>query len=54
VGILSLFLTMLVGLWIIRPVSDAWAGSGEVPARAEEPVAPPERLAPAEQPLEPR
>lgn len=53
-GILSLFLTMLVGLWIIRPVNDAWPGSGEVPAAAPEPVAPPERLAPASQPLEPR
>jgi UMF1 family MFS transporter len=52
-GILSLFLTMLLGLWIIRPVSDAWPGSGEVPERLE-PVAPPERLAPASQPLEPR
>jgi UMF1 family MFS transporter len=53
-GILSLFVTMLLGLWIIRPVSDAWPGSGELRADRPTPVAPPERLAPASQPLRPR
>ncbi len=30
VAILSLIVTMLIGLWLVRPVSDRWAGSGEV------------------------
>jgi UMF1 family MFS transporter len=34
VAILSLIVTMLVGLWLIWPVSDRWAGSGEVAAPA--------------------
>ena len=49
VAVLSLLLTMGIGAWIIRPVSDRWAGSGEVSA-----VAPPERLAPMSAPIEPR
>jgi UMF1 family MFS transporter len=31
VAILSLIVTMLIGLWLIWPVSDRWAGSGELP-----------------------
>ena len=31
-AILSLLGTMLVGLWLVWPVSDRWAGSGEAPA----------------------
>jgi hypothetical protein len=50
VAVLSLLVTMLVGAWLIRPVSDQWSGSGELVA----PVAPPERLAPATAPIEPR
>jgi len=46
-AVVSLLGTMIVGLWLVWPVSDRWAGSGEI-------VAPPERLAPAAAPLEPR
>jgi hypothetical protein len=42
---------MIIGAWLLRPVRDDWSGSHEVqPA----PVAPPERLAPATAPIEPR
>jgi MFS transporter, UMF1 family len=34
VAILSLIVTMLIGLWLIWPVSDRWAGSGELPGDA--------------------
>ena len=51
VAVLSLLVTMLIGMWLIRPVSDEWTGSGEVDARASPP---PDRLAPATAPLEPR
>jgi UMF1 family MFS transporter len=38
VAILSLIVTMLIGLWLVWPVSDRWAGSGEVAdAHAHEP-----------------
>ena len=50
VAVISLLATMLIGMWLLRPVRDDWAGSGEVPVA----VAPPERLAPATSPLEPR
>ena len=30
VAILSLIVTMLIGLWLVWPVRDTWAGSGEV------------------------
>ncbi|HEX5826121.1 MAG TPA: MFS transporter [Candidatus Limnocylindrales bacterium] len=30
VAILSLILTMFIGLWLVWPVSDTWAGSGEI------------------------
>jgi len=46
VAVLSLLVTMLIGLWLIRPVSDQWTGSGEL--EAEFPVAPPEHLLPAD------
>jgi UMF1 family MFS transporter len=50
VAVLSLLATMAIGAWLLRPVSDQWAGSGDVaPAHA-----PPERLAPMAAPLEPR
>jgi MFS transporter, UMF1 family len=48
-AVLTLLGTMLLGAWILRPVSDRWAGSGEVDIHA-----PPERLAPMVAPLEPR
>lgn len=58
VAVLSLLVTMLIGLWLVWPVRDDWAGSGEVRARigaaALGPVAPPERLAPGAGPLDPR
>jgi UMF1 family MFS transporter len=58
VAVLSLLVTMLVGLWLVWPVRDDWAGSGEVGARLGEaemgPASPPERLSPGLGPLEPR
>lgn len=38
IAILSLIVTMLIGLWLIWPVSDQWAGSGEIPADVPEPT----------------
>ncbi len=49
VAVLSLLVTMLIGLWLLRPVSDRWAGSGEIDA-----AAPPPRLAPMSAPTQPR
>jgi UMF1 family MFS transporter len=49
VAVLSLLATMVIGVWLVWPVRDDWAGSAEV-----EPVAPPERLAPATAPIEQR
>ena len=60
VAILSLIVTMLVGLWLVWPVSDTWAGSGELhrhgAAPSDEPTveAPPVRLAPDRAPLDDR
>ncbi len=59
VAILSLIVTMLIGLWLVWPVSDRWAGSGEVPGVGNPPApgaveAPPPRLAPDRAPLEDR
>jgi MFS transporter, UMF1 family len=58
IAILSLLGTMLVGLWLVWPVSDHWAGSGEEPPAGggggPEIEAPPPRLAPDRAPLEPR
>ncbi|MFL5724708.1 MAG: MFS transporter [Chloroflexota bacterium] len=51
VAVLSLLVTMIIGAWLIRPVSDRWSGSGEI---ADEPLAVPERLAPSAAPIEPR
>jgi UMF1 family MFS transporter len=55
-AVLSLLVTMFVGLWLIWPVRDDWAGSGElgpVLAAADPyPVAPPERLVPGTGPVE--
>jgi len=48
-AVLTLLVTMLIGAWLLRPVSDRWGGSGEVDV-----VAPPERLAPMSAPMEPR
>ena len=48
-AVLTLLGTMLLGAWILRPVSDTWEGSGEGDV-----LAPPERLAPMTAPLEPR
>ncbi len=48
-AVLTLLGTMLLGAWILRPVNDQWSGSGEVDVHA-----PPERLAPATAPIEPR
>ena len=50
-----LFVTMLIGLWLVWPVRDDWAGSGEVlPSEMANDHLPPERLAPGSSPLEPR
>jgi MFS transporter, UMF1 family len=48
-AVLSLLGTMVIGVWLIWPVRDDWSGSAEVA-----PVVPPERLAPATAPIEPR
>jgi UMF1 family MFS transporter len=48
-AVLTPLVTMLIGAWLLRPVSDRWEGAGEA-----EPQAPPERLAPMTAPLEPR
>jgi UMF1 family MFS transporter len=50
IAVVSLLATMLVGLWLLRGVSDRWEGSGEVASASP----PPERLAPATAPIEPR
>ena len=55
VAILSLIVTMLIGLWLVWPVSDRWTGSGELHAHGSGPVtaealAP--RLAPDRAPLD--
>ncbi len=55
VAVLSLLVTMLIGLWLVWPVRDDWEGSGEVRLPAGMgPIAPPERLAPTDGPMEPR
>ena len=48
-AVLSLLVTMFIGLWLLWPVRDDWAGSGEVHVHA-----PPDRLAPSAAPIEPR
>ena len=55
VAVLSLLVTMVIGLWLVWPVRDDWAGSGETLLPPElGPLAPPERLAPSGAPSEPR
>ena len=58
VAVITLLGTMLVGLWLLRPVSDRWSGSGELEgseaAELAQPVVPPDRLSPDRSPLEPR
>jgi len=49
VAVLSLLVTMLIGLWLVRPVSDVWHGSGEPDVIHADPFA--ERLAPDVSPL---
>ena len=52
VAVMSLIDTMLIGLWLVWPVGDRWAGSGELDElRAKEP---PPRLSPDHAPLEDR
>ena len=51
IAVLSLLVTMVIGVWLVWPVRDDWAGSHEV---SIQPIAPPERLAPATAPIEPR
>jgi UMF1 family MFS transporter len=53
VAVLSLLVTMLIGAWLINPVSDRWTGSGEIDLD-DRASPPPDRLAPATAPLEPR
>jgi UMF1 family MFS transporter len=52
IAVLSLLVTMIIGVWLVWPVRDDWSGSHEV--GTAQPVAPPERLAPASAPIEPR
>jgi UMF1 family MFS transporter len=49
VAVLSLLVTLVIGVWLVWPVRDDWSGSIDVV-----PIAPPERLAPATTPIEPR
>jgi UMF1 family MFS transporter len=53
VAVLSLLVTMLIGAWLINPVSDRWTGSGEIDVD-DRASPPPDRLAPATSALEPR
>ena len=54
-AILSLLVTMGIGLWLVWPVNDRWAGGDPIdPGERVEPIAPPERLIPATAPIEPR
>jgi UMF1 family MFS transporter len=48
-AVLTLLGTMLIGAWLLRPVTDTWEGAGEIDVHA-----PPERLAPMSAPLDPR
>ncbi len=57
IAILSLLVTMGIGLWLVWPVSDRWSEPDDGDASSGphvEPTIPPERLAPASAPLEPR
>ena len=56
VAIVSLLGTMLIGLWLVWPVSDRWSAGDDLPGVGPHaaPVVPPERLAPANAPIEPR
>ena len=48
---------MVIGLWLVWPVRDDWAEPDDGDASSGphvEPTIPPERLAPASAPLEPR
>ena len=54
VAVLSLLVTMLIGLWLVWPVRDDWEGSGEVGPIDSGHGGPPDRLAPGSAPLEPR
>jgi UMF1 family MFS transporter len=59
-AVLSLIVTMLIGLWLIWPVSDRWSGSGEVRGTGEAAGeatgadAPPPRLSPDRVPMDDR
>jgi len=50
--VLSLFVTMLIGLWLVWPVRDDLPGVGD--GRLVRAAPPPDRLAPGSGPLEPR
>ena len=52
IAVVSLLVTMLIGLWLIWPVRDDWAGSGDAPGPEVPHI--PERLVPANAPIEPR
>jgi MFS transporter, UMF1 family len=52
-AVLSLLVTMLIGAWLLRSVSDRWTGSGELGGGPGSAI-PPERLAPMSAPIEPR
>lgn len=54
IAVLSLLVTMVIGLWLVWPVRDDWAGSGEGDVAHVHVAAPPDRLAPATAPMDPR
>jgi len=49
-AVLSLLVTMLIGMWLVWPVRDHWSGPGESGGS----IVPSERLRPATSPIEPR
>jgi UMF1 family MFS transporter len=54
VAVLSLLVTMVIGLWLVWPVRDDWDGSGETVRPGSGLHVPPERLTPGAAPIEPR
>ena len=54
IGILSLFVTMVAGAWLLRPVSDRWHDAPVDVLDEPGPPGLPERLVPMSEPLEPR
>ncbi len=54
IAVLSLIVTMIVGYWLIRPVSDRWGAHVATDDDIVGPDIPPARMAPMSAPMEPR